>query len=232
MILQLLTILLAIIIILLALRAARQVADAHPKLSNLPKQIAIFTAIWLLYLSALSYFEVLTVFSFPPRLPLLVIAPLFIVMGVTLVRPATRVAVGTLSFSYLIYIQSFRMIVELIIWGGYKEGFVPLIATFEGFNYDIVVGLTAVPVAHYAKKAAASRGVLIAWNIAGLVILGNTVRVFIGSVYFPEWLGKSEILIGPEFVQMPYLLIAGLFMPFAVYVHALSIKQLLSHDHD
>ena len=93
-----------------------------------------------------------------------------------------------------------------------------------------MVGLTAVPIAHYAKKAAASRGVLIAWNVAGLIILGNTVRVFIASVYFPEWLGKSEALIGPEFVTLPFLLIAGLFMPFAVYVHALSIKQLLAHE--
>ena len=228
--LQLLTTLLAITIILLVLRAAKQVADAHATLAYLPKYIAIFCAVWLFYLAGLSYFEVLTSFVLPPRIPLLVIIPLFLIMGVTLFRPATGIALSTLSFSYLIYIQSFRLIVELIIWGGYKEGFIPLIATFEGYNYDIVVGLTAVPIAHYAKKAAASRGVLIAWNVAGLIILGNTVRVFIASVYFPEWLGKSEALIGPEFVTLPFLLIAGLFMPFAVYVHALSIKQLLAHE--
>ena len=230
MVLQLLTILLAIIIALLVLRAARQVADNNDGYGKLPGRIAIFIAIWLLYLTALSYFEVLNTFAWPPRIPMMVIFPLFIILGITLARAGSKVVVSSLSLSYLIYIQSFRIIVELIIWGAYKEGFVPIIATFEGYNYDVVVGLTAVPVAHYAKKAVASRGVLIAWNVAGLVILANTVRIFIASVYFPEMVGKTEPIIGAEFVQMPYLLIAGLFMPFAVYVHALSIKQLLERE--
>ena len=72
-----------------------------------------------------------------------------------------------------------------------------------------------------------SKQLIIAWNIAGLVILGNTVRVFITAAYFPEVFGESQSMLGPQFVQMPFLLIAGFFMPLAVFVHALSIKQQL-----
>ena len=228
MLLQALTILLAVFLILVVLRASASLAHSFEKYQKLPLTLAVFIGLWLIYLSGLSYFEVLVDFSFPPKMPLLVVMPLMVLIIVSLFRNVTSDFGANAAVSWLIYIQSFRVIVELIIWGAYQEGVIPIEATFEGSNIDVVVGLTAVPMAYYAKREKISPMALIIWNIAGLLILANTVRMFITTGYFPELLGESSGMIGPGFVKMPFLLIAGLFMPLAVLIHALSIKQLLN----
>jgi hypothetical protein len=227
MLLQSLTILLAIVLVILIIRAAKLTSEFSSGHSKLAIKVTVFLGLWLAYLAILSSSEVLQEFSLPPRMPFLVVLPLFLLMAFVLTTETAKTVVLTLTASYLIYVQSFRIIVELIIWGGYQEGFIPIQATFEGFNFDVVVGLTAVPVAHYARRVNASKKVIIAWNIAGLIILGNTVRVFITTAYFPEIFGHLEPMVGMQFVQMPFLLVAGFFMPLAVFVHALSIKQQL-----
>jgi hypothetical protein len=228
MILESLTIFLAVFLILVLLRATKHLADQKEEYQKLPFAMTVFIAIWLIYLSVLSYTEVLTDFSLPPKMPLLVVLPLIILIVISLFKKVTTDFVTTTSISWLIYIQSFRIIVELIIWGAHKQGIVPLITTFEGYNYDILVGLTAVPLAYYAKREKISPMILLFWNIASLLILANTVRLFISSAYFPIEIGLDDHIVGPEFARLPYLLIAGFFMPLAVYIHALSIKQLIS----
>ena len=119
------------------------------------------------------------------------------------------------------------MIVEVIIWVAYIDKILPVETTFEGHNYDVLVGLTAIPIAFYAFKNKLSNGLLIFWNVAGLLILANTVRVFVFSGFYPELLGlKSSV--GIEFLSPPLLFIAGIFMPLAVFLHALALKKLLS----
>jgi len=228
MILVALTILLAVFLILIILRATSRLADLSDKHKNLPLSMTIFIAMWLIYLSILSTTEVLGNFTMPPRVPLLVIFPLLAVMIFTLFKKTTSTFLSITSVSWLIYIQGFRIIVELIIWGAYREGIVPLETTLEGYNFDIIIGLTAVPLAYYAKNDKVSPLVLMIWNIAGILILGNTVRFFLSSVYFPELLGQTSTMVTSDFVKLPYLLIPGMFMPLALYIHALSIKQLLN----
>jgi hypothetical protein len=227
MILEALTISLGIFLIVIVLRSVKQLAIAKNEYKKLPAKVAVFFAVWLIYLSVISYSEILADFSLPPRLPLLVVLPILSVFILSLFKKATSDFVAITSVGWLIYLQGFRIIVELIIWGGYNNGMLPLITTFEGYNYDVVIGLTAVPIAYYSKRAKFSGKILVIWNIVGLLILANTVRLFISAAYFPEAIGLSSGEIGTEFIKLPYLLIAGLFMPLAVYIHALSIKQLL-----
>ena len=227
MLLQMLTILLLAILVLLILRSTSQLGQLYPEHVQLSLKVSVFIGLWLIYLSVLDASGFLESFELPPRMPLTVILPIFIILGYTLTRPATGKLVGLLSMSYLTYVQGFRILVELIIWGGYQEGFLPVHVTFEGFNYDAAVGLSAIPMAHYARRPNYSRRLLLAWNIAGLLILANTVRVFLSAGFFPSALGHTESMLGLEFIHMPYLLIAGFFMPFAVYLHALSIKRLI-----
>ena len=227
MILESLTILLAVFLILIILRATTHLSDSFDKYRNLPLSMTIFIAFWLIYLSVLSYTEFLIDFTFPPRMPLLVVMPLMVLIILILFRKATTDFVTTTSVSWLIYIQSFRIIVEIIIWGAYNQGIIPIQTTFEGSNVDVIIGLTAVPLAYYAKRDKISPMALIIWNIAGLLILANTVRLFISAGYFPGVLGADTAMLGADFVKLPFLLIAGMFMPLAVLIHALSIKQLL-----
>jgi len=198
--------------------------ELDPRLS---RWFAVFTALWISYITIIAYTGILNDLSFPPRLPVFIILPIFLMMGVFLTRDATSIFCKNLETSWLIGFQSFRIIVELIIWQGFREGILPVETTFEGLNYDVVVGITAIPVAFYTNKQKLSKPFLILWNVFGLIILANTVRVFISAAYFPATLGFNEPIVNPDFLKPPYIFIAAIFMPFAVFLHALTLKKIL-----
>ena len=130
MVLETLTILLAVFLILIILRATTRLSDAIKKYQNLPLSTTIFIAMWLIYLSALSYTELLTDFTMPPKMPLLVVMPLMLLIIILLFRKGTTDFVKITAVSWLIYLQSFRIIVEIIIWGAYNQEIIPIQTTF------------------------------------------------------------------------------------------------------
>ncbi|HUZ90515.1 MAG TPA: hypothetical protein VMU78_01230 [Methylocella sp.] len=75
--------------------------------------------------------------------------------------------------SILIGAQIFRIGVELFLHQLWLADLAPRMLTFEGANYDILVGLSAPLVAWlYAKGRIGERAAL-AWNALGLVMLIN-----------------------------------------------------------
>jgi hypothetical protein len=126
-----------------------------------------------------------------------------------------------------IFIQSFRIIVELLIYGAFLEGFFPLRVTFEGLNYDILMGIIALPMGFLVLKGIAKRNAMLAFNIIGLMVLGLTGYAFVTSFYFSDFVSASgEIAL----VQAPFILLPGVLLPFAVFYHIVSIKQDLSSE--
>jgi len=227
MILKILTSLFALGLVVIVLRVVQLFAQTVKEYHWLPSIVAIFISVWLVYLSVLSHFQTLTDTGFPPRIPVFVVLPLLIILGILLFQAGSGTFVDMLSIKWLIYFQSFRIIVEVIIWGAYQKGMLPMETTFEGYNFDIAVGISAVPLATFADRIKMKKTVFLIWNVISLIILANTVRVFIGSIYYPVMFGHEYTLVGPDFFKLPYLFIPGLFLPLAVYVHAFSIKQLV-----
>jgi hypothetical protein len=192
------------------------------------KRFSAFLLVWILYLFTLSSLGILNDFSLPPKLPLFVVLPALTAVVIFITRTSTADLLQNTPMFLLIGFQSFRVLVELIIWMGFKNNFLPVETTFEGLNYDVLIGLTALPLAFYTYRDKVSKGLLLFWNIAGLLILANAVRVFIYAGFFPELLDLEEGELGFEFVSIPYLFIAAIFMPIAVFLHGLSIKKLLA----
>ena len=179
---------------------------------------------WVAYLNFLSLKGLLNDFGLPPRVPLFIILPAigFIFLFVT--RSATRKIIHAGSKVFPVYIQSFRIVVELLIYGAFVNGVFPKAVTFEGINFDIVVGITAPFIAFlYQRDKISNRGLLI-WNIASLCILTLTAYSFIFSFYFEGPVNENMA----RFIQMPYLLLAGTLLPCAIFYHTVSIKQMLS----
>lgn len=190
-------------------------------------RVGIFILTWIIYVVVVSSTGMIDDFSLPPKLPIFIILPAFIFIGIIITRPATTTLLAIVPVYLLIGIQAFRVIVELIIWLAYKDGILPVVTTFEGYNYDVLVGITAIPLAFYTFKNRMSRGLLIFWNIAGLFILANTIRIFLLSGFFPHLVGLDDNTIELSFLRPPLIFIAGLFMPMAILFHGLSLKQLL-----
>lgn len=193
----------------------------------LRKNAALLFTIWVTYVIAMTFTGILDNQSMPPKAPIFIIIPAFIIAFVTTTRKGFQSVLKNTPKHVPIFIQSFRIIVELLIYGAFLEGFFPLRVTFEGLNYDILMGIIALPMGFLVLKGIAKRNAMLAFNIIGLMVLGLTGYAFVTSFYFSDFVSASgEIAL----VQAPFILLPGVLLPFAVFYHIVSIKQDLSSE--
>ena len=194
-----------------------------------PKKVLIgyfsFLAIWVVYLFGIVQTGILSDFSLPPKFPLFVVIPMIAFVIFITRRPFFKPIIDTTSTSLPIYLQSFRIIVELLIFQGFLDGVFPQRATFEGLNFDILVGISAPIIGFLVQKEILGRRGIIAWNILSLSILSVTVYSFISTYYFTDFIEKAG---NTEFTNFPYIFLAAILVPIAVFLHVVSLKQMFS----
>ena len=163
--------------------------------------------------------------SLPPRILPALLIPL--IAGLLFLRSG---GVGELlartPFQWPIYLQSFRILMEVILWLLYLQHRAPVIMTFEGRNVDILVGLTAIPVGYlcFVRRAWSPR-VAFWWNVVAILILLNVVVHAQLSTASPFRVFITEpplTFIG----YWPYILLPGFLVPLAWLGHAASLIQL------
>ncbi len=184
---------------------------------------------WLVYVSLLSLAGVFRVGGLPPRIPLLLILPAFAFMTYFFRSQETKDLIAATPASWLVYAQSFRVVVELMLHALFLKGVLPKAGTYEGYNYELVIGITALAVGYwgYTRKAL-PKIALIIWNVSGLATLATIVFIMISHAYFPGIYSNPEKLNIADFGSFPYTLLAGFLMPLAVFMHVFSLKKLAS----
>src|SRR4051812_2516564 len=102
---------------------------------------AILLTAWLLLLGILSARGFFSDFTrLPPRLTIALLTPLPVVLFFTLSR-AGKQLIPQIQPQWLIYLQSFRILVEIGLWVLVRNGSLPEQMSFEGRNFDILTGL-------------------------------------------------------------------------------------------
>ncbi len=125
---------------------------------------------------------------------------------------------------FLIGFQVFRLFAELILWSALQDGLAPRALTLEGYNFDILVALTALPVAYRAKRNPQSKIVLI-WNWFGLLSLLNIGFIALTSMPTPLRLFHEE----PSnlwVTSLPYTLLPGIMVTAAIAGHLILFRRL------
>ncbi|MFK7907046.1 MAG: hypothetical protein AB8B69_18065 [Chitinophagales bacterium] len=183
--------------------------------------------LWLAYAAILGKSGFLQNFDFPPRFPLLLILPAFIFTGVLLSRHHDSPVIAAIPKSWLIYYQTFRIVIESLFVATVSIGVLHPEVTFEGYNYDIVFAFTAPFVAYlvFNKKLLPQKFAL-AWNYLGLAVIAFIIFLFTTTTYFPSVWGSAETLANKEFITFPYVFVPAFLMPSAVFMHIVSIIQL------
>lgn len=192
----------------------------HKKM--LGQRYLLLFIIWLIYIGLVAQTGLLTSFDMPPRIPLLILFPAFALIFYTSSRKRFKLALKTTPKYIPVYIQSFRIIVELLIFGAFVNGILPKRATFEGLNFDILVGLSAPVIGFLIQKERIGRQGVLLWNIVALCILSVTAYAFISSYYFTDFASEAIKL---QFVDWPYVLLPAVLLPFAIFYHVVSIRQ-------
>ncbi len=181
---------------------------------------------WLGILATLSFLGVFEDFqSIPPRIGIAVM-PAMVLIIILLFSKAFSKVISQIPPAWLIYIQSFRIIMEIILWMGFIAEFIPFQMTFEGFNQDIIVGFTALLGGFvFFGKGRFRRFEAFIWNLFGIILLINIVAISTLSTPSPFRVFFNEPA-NTFMAHFPFIWIPGFIVPFALAMHLFSIKQI------
>ena len=189
------------------------------------RRTAVLLIGWLFLLGILSVRGFFTNFSqLPPRLSFALLVPLPLVL-LFMRSKAGKQLLNDIKPQWLIYLQSFRILVEIALWLLVRNGLLPEQMSFEGRNFDILTGLLAFPVGYYCfvKKSWSPVAALL-YNIAGLVLLLNIVAITTLSMPTPLRFFHNQ----PDsslLTKFPFIYLPGLLVPLAYTLHIFSLRQ-------
>lgn len=167
--------------------------------------------LWLAFTGSLAALGLLEFGPLPPPVMLLVTVATALTTWLGLSRFGTKVC-ERLPLAWLIGYQVFRVAVEIFLWLGYRDGFVPVQMTWEGRNLDVITGLTAPLVAWRAP----TRWVIVAWNALGLALLLNIVGVAVASMPTPLRVFAGEpanrFVAAAPYVWLPVFLVQAAWL--------------------
>jgi hypothetical protein len=148
------------------------------------KMAVIVMAGWLALQGILAYtgFYLNTSDSFP-RIIWSLIPPFGLIIFMLVTKRGTKFT-RRLKLKTLHLLHIVRIPTELCLYWLSVYQAVPELMTFRGDNFDIVTGFTALMLyfTSFKRRAVRSVNVLFAWNIIGLVMLGNAVIVGLLSI--------------------------------------------------
>jgi len=207
---------------------ALKTAEVSPQKRK--KKLTFITVVllaWFGYTYTLATSGVFQNLDLPPRFVVFLIIPAFTFIGITVYRLRNSGVLTAIPPSWLIYYQSFRIVIESLFVATVGIGVLHPEVTFKGYNFDIIFALTAPFVAYlvFSRNALPQKAALY-WNYLGLAVIASIIFLFLTTTYLPSLYGSSTSMINTEFLDFPYPLVPAFLMPSAVFVHTLSIVQL------
>ena len=136
--------------------------------------------IWMALTYGLADAGLLAFGPMPPRLPIVINIGFVLVFLTAFSRLGAQLI--KLPFRWLIGFQSFRIFVELLLHRAYVEGVMPVQMSFEGYNFDILSGITALLLMLAAGRRPLGRRLILAWNFLGLVLLLTIIGIAVVSM--------------------------------------------------
>lgn len=197
----------------------------HPDFKSISIKYVLAILIWTIYVAVISNSGLLNNFNLPPRLPLLIVLPAILITFILTGSRGIRIVMQRAPLHLPIFLQSFRILVELLIYFTFLEEIIPQLATFGGINFDILVGISAIFIGFMALKNNINLTGLILWNILSICILMITVYAFVYSYYFTDFVLIGE---GRKLMEFPFILLPGYLLPLAIFLHIFSIRQILT----
>jgi hypothetical protein len=180
---------------------------------------------WIAYGGAFGYTGVLANRGMMPPGMFYLLAPAIVfVMFMARSRIGEVVA---LSFPLwlLMGFESFRLVVELFLHRLSMDGQIPKMLTYQGANYDILIGVSAPFVAWLLLRQKISSRTALLWNILGIALLANVAVRGVLTTPGPLHFIPTEVP-NVAISTFPFTYIPGLMVPLALMLHVLSIRAL------
>ena len=205
--------------------SALRSGDPPAHASNICRRFLIGAAAWLVVVSSVSFAGLLLPREGSPPLPFVVMVVSILILGVAIARSAIgdRLARGA-PLAVLVGFQAFRFPLELAMHRAASEGLMPIQMSYSGRNFDIVTGITALILGIAMTITAVPKWVVTAWNVMGLLLLGNILVVAILSTPVFAYFGPDRLNVWV--MWMPYTLLPAVMVLAAWAGHLIVFRAL------
>jgi hypothetical protein len=132
-----------------------------------------------------------------------------------------------LPFVALIGFQAFRLPLELVMHRAAVIGLMPNVMSFTGYNFDIVTGATALPLALYAWRRPLPRWLITLWNVTGQILLIAIALIAFAATPVFRAFGDDQVNVWV--VQFPYVWIA-VMVAAALFGHVVTLRKLMAES--
>jgi hypothetical protein len=164
--------------------------------------------------------------TLPPRFALAIV-PTLIAIAYFLSNKTSAHLVSQLSLKDLTLVHVCRIPVEIGLLWLYQSHQIPKEMTFEGYNFDVFSGLSALPIAWYVfQNDTIKRTPLLLWNIVCLILVCIIVAIAILSIATPiQKFGFEQPNVGV--LKFPFGWLPAFIVPVVLFSHFAAIKRLL-----
>jgi len=165
--------------------------------------------------------------SLPPRIVAIGILPTLILIAVLFIF--SRDIIDKFPLKTLTLIHIVRIPVELVLYWLFQNGQIPQVMTFEGRNFDILVGITAPLVVWFVfRNDKINSKILIGWNLFGLILLFNIVSH--AALAIPSPLQQISFEQPNRAVLFfPFIWLPTTIVPIVFFCHLSSLYKLLQN---
>jgi hypothetical protein len=203
-------------------------ASARPAArESLPFKILVFVLpLWLVVTGFLSTTDFYRQEAMPPRVVAFAVAPAILLIAVYFVF-FRKSFIAKLSRPMLTILSVVRFPVELVLHWLHEGGQVPQIMTFEGWNFDILSGISA-PIIYWLafRKGGTNRPLLIGWNLLALGLLTNIITIAVLSFKGPmQRLAFDQPNVGVTY--LPFIWLPAIVVPIVLFAHLASLYNSL-----
>ena len=164
--------------------------------------------------------------SMPPRFALAILPSVIIIVGLFAFKKGKEF-LDALDLRFLLMIHFLRIPVEWCLYDLYQQAMIPEIMTFEGRDFDILIGITAIIIylITYTFKRY-NRALLIVWNVIGMIFLLNIVVHAILSVQSPiQQFGFDQP--NRAVLEYPFVLLPAVVVPIVMLSHLATLRKLI-----
>ncbi|RZL68009.1 MAG: hypothetical protein EOO93_04320 [Pedobacter sp.] len=187
------------------------------------KRLLLLFIIWQLIVGTLAFLKVFE--KQPNLLPILILVTIIFTF-----ISLKRIDRQKLNSKLLLSIHILRIPVELVLYQLFLQQKIPNLMTFKGWNYDILVGISALAILFYqlTNKGKFNRQLLIVWNIIGIVFLFIIVSLAILSSPLPiQQFAFDQPNIA--LLEFPYCFLPTCVVPIVFMSHILLINGQNKH---
>lgn len=191
-----------------------------------PRVVLLVLLAWLVlqgFMASSGFYTVTD--RLPPRFLLGILPPLAFIFFLFL-SPWGRLFIDGLDLKRLTLLHVIRIPVELVLFWLFSYKTVPQLMTFEGRNFDILSGISALLVYYFGfiKKSLDKKFILV-WNFICLALLANIVINAFLSAPFPFQkfaFDQPNIAI----LYFPFVWLPALVVPLVLFSHLVAIRKL------